>query len=172
LGVFILRYFRGVWVKGESSTHDPNIVMLVHTDVPLDLLARQGKKFNWKKPTVCPRCDNCSLWGHGFVLCFLAGYKEGIHLKRYRCFLCRLVVTMKPLGFPKYYRSAKTDIYKTLKYRLCKLKWPDHCSRQRGGNWLRRFISRVRNDFQCLNPERHVIAWLTYCSRKNIPFLA
>lgn len=51
---------------------------------------------------------------------------------------------MRPIGYLKNTRSSIKQIYEALKYRLNNYKWPSFCSRQKGGHWLRRFISRLR----------------------------
>ena len=117
--------------------------MVIFTTICLESLYKLGKEFKWKKPERCPICGK-TLHGHGFCIAYFDGYAKFFYIKRYRCPHCRLVIRMRPDGHLKYFRSNIDKIYKSLKYRLSNRKWPPWCSRQKGGHWLRRFISRLK----------------------------
>jgi hypothetical protein len=117
--------------------------MIISTTICLDTLYKLGKNYKWKKPKSCPRCQN-KLWGHGFVASYFDGFERCFYIKRYRCSCCNLVIRMRPVGYLKYFQHNIDFIFQALKYKINNYKWPSWCSRQKGGHWLRRFISRLR----------------------------
>lgn len=116
--------------------------MLIAVDVSIADISRLEKKFQWPRPS-CPKCSG-KVWGHGFRLRYFSGFSDGIYIKRYRCHHCKLLISLVPSGYWAHFRSPIQTIYKTLLYRLNQKCWPKECSRQRGGHWLRKFITRFK----------------------------
>lgn len=115
--------------------------MTFTTQINMDQLSKEGKSFKWEKK-VCEKCQRF-MWGHGFTTRYFQSFSEPLYLKRYRCDGCSIVVTCKPSEFWPYLRTEFSIIFNTLIYRLTHAVdppvWPEGVSRQRGGNWLRRF---------------------------------
>jgi hypothetical protein len=141
--------------------------MVVHTNIDLERLSKEGKNFNWEKPCYCPNCKNCSLWGHGFVLAYFDDFAEGCYLKRYRCICCGCVITLRPQGYWSRFRASITKIFQSLYHRLTLCKWPVNVSRQRGDHWLNNFIRKIFIDYGYADP----LEKLKVLFEKGIKFL-
>lgn len=139
--------------------------MILFSEISIEQLKIQGKSFNWKKPDACPRCTR-KIWGHGFVLL------NKMFLKRYRCDSCCAVITLKPHGFWKKYRSSSRDIYQAIRVRLTTLKWPVGVSRQVGQHWLVKFVTWIRVVYGCDSSERGLLEILDYLHGRQINFLS
>ena len=80
--------------------------MVLSVAVCFQTLIQKGKKYLWQKPQRCPKCGHSDcLWGHGYVLRYFEQLCEGIYMKRWRCRLCRTVLTTRPTGFWKRVRD-------------------------------------------------------------------
>ena len=80
--------------------------MVLSVAVCFQTLIQKGKKYLWQKPQRCPKCGHSDcLWGHGYVLRYFEQLCEGIYMKRWRCRLCRAVLTTRPTGFWKRVRD-------------------------------------------------------------------
>ena len=119
--------------------------MLVHTDVPLALVVKDGKDFNWNRPSC--NCGGEKVWGHGYVARFFAGIVAAVLLKRYRCPNCRRVFIMMPEGYAPRYQTPARVMCDALASRLMHRGWPRGLPRQRGWHWLRKFLAICRMDF-------------------------
>jgi len=150
------------------SNYDLNKFMIIQINSSIDDIIDQGKNFNWLKPNCCPKCDSTKLWGHGYVSNYLNQKMEPLWLKRYRCLGCYCVITCKPVGYAPYKHQSQAFIFHVLKYRFCKLKWPCSVSRQTGGNWIRNFIKKLKQDYFPLQPAWSAIRWLIYIKRKSL----
>jgi hypothetical protein len=146
--------------------------MIVFTNVELTLLAQQGKNFQWKKPCSCPRCNHESLWGHGFVTAIFNGFKEPLFLKRFRCNRCGLVMTIRPKGFWSRFQSSITLIYQAIMCRLSSLCWPKFLTRQRGGQWIKRYLLFIRSHYGENNEDQSLTDRLTILFEREVIFLA
>lgn len=83
------------------------------------------------------------MWGHGYVARYFAEVTSVVFLKRYRCYKCRLVITIRPDGYWPRIRSSIANIYTALFTRLRERLWRG-CSRQCGGHWLKRFVRHAK----------------------------
>ena len=111
--------------------------MTYHACVDIFLLAIEGKKFKWQKPSSCPDCGHY-LWGHGFVGRYFDDFTDKLWIKRYRCPNCKNVITLTPMGHHKFFRFSLSHIFKTLIHRLSSYQWPPWTTRQRAGHWLQK----------------------------------
>lgn len=135
--------------------------------IDLKILSTEGKNYKWERPK-CP--NGCKkVWGHGYVLRYFAHFLAGLYLKRWRCPTCKIVILMFPVGYWKGYQTSIENIFIALKNRIKSYCWPINTSRQRGGHWLRKFISLVRMEYgdDC----NDLLAILKNLYSKNIPFL-
>jgi hypothetical protein len=96
----------------------------------------QGRKFNWVKPDICPRCGSVRVWGHGFVPAYFDGFTECFFLRRFRCSDCQCVIRMKPEGFFNRFHVSMEVIYNSLKDRLASGKWNPFLGKSRQRHWL------------------------------------
>lgn len=118
--------------------------MIIEYDVPIKGILKYGKKFKWKKPSVCPCCGDRVLWGHGTVLCFFTHVSSGLYLKRYRCNSCKSVIKLKPAGFFKGFQTPVNTIRQCIRDRLDKKKNMPDVPRQNQDYWLRNLIKNIR----------------------------
>ena len=77
--------------------------MLKHVNIRLEVLSREGKRFKWTRPPPC-KCGHI-FWGHGYVARYFDGYSEKLWLKKWRCPLCRSLITFFPNGYIKFVGS-------------------------------------------------------------------
>ena len=115
-----------------------------HTDADLLELQNLGRAFKWNRPTCKNNCGK--VWGHGFVLRHFEPYGF-LWVRRWRCHVCRAVLTARPPGFWRRVQTSAAQIFQTLKHRLCFGFWPVSTKRQRAGHWLRKFSIKSRMDF-------------------------
>ena len=121
--------------------------MLINIKVCIKEILEKGKRFPWKKPDLCPSCNDTVLWGHGFVLNYFEGLNQGIYLKRYRCPCCGTVIKLKPLGYFKNYQVSIKTIYSSLKSQIINKTYLPGMSRNRQYFW---FKYLMKNTFACL----------------------
>jgi hypothetical protein len=123
------------------------LTMIKFARVCLKELSVQGKDFHWIKPSHCLSCNSCRLWGHGFLATYFTGFIVALWLKRYRCDSCKVVITFRPFGYFSRFQSSAKDIADALQIKITSSKWPARLSRQRAGQWLRRFTEFIRLEF-------------------------
>jgi hypothetical protein len=127
--------------------------VIINIPVDLERLAVEKKSYKWKRPGSCSRCQSSKIWGHGFALTYLAGFVNGLYLKRYRCMNCLKIILFRPTGYWKHYQHSIEAIYQALKYKLSHKPWLPQVSRQLGTHWLKRFNSYLHMNFpQTLDP--------------------
>lgn len=129
-----------------APLHPPDKHIKVHIPVNFDQLAKAGKAFNWNRPTCQNGCFK-KMWSHGFVPRYFEGFSGNIWLKRFRCSICRCVVTMFPEGYYDRFQSSVRQIFSALEERLVRGRWPPEVPRQRAGHWIARFTVKARMDF-------------------------
>jgi hypothetical protein len=144
----------------------PNIHMIAHTNVVLVELHEAGKGFNWDRPSCGKGCQK--VWGHGYVPRHVVGFLEVLWFKRYRCPTCHTVITMVPIELLPRYQTRTASILVVLIHRFSIHRWPQGFPRQRGGHWLRKFLSKLRMDFPGAAP----MPLLSKLAEKGINFLA
>lgn len=121
--------------------------MIKFVRVCLKELSVQGKDYQWIKPPLCPSCNSCCFWGHGFLATHFTGFVVALWLKRYRCNSCKVMITMRPSGYFSRFQSSAAEIADTLLIKIESSHWSQKHSRQRAGQWLRRFIEFIRIQF-------------------------
>lgn len=112
------------------------ITMILPVCAKLNDIYQQGRKFNWVKPEICPRCGSVKIWGHGFVLAYFDGFAHGILLRRYRCPDCHCVIRMKPKGYFRRFHATIRTIESSLSLRLSTGRWNAEISPSRQRHWL------------------------------------
>jgi hypothetical protein len=117
--------------------------MLYYCPISISKLKKLKKNYPWIRPVSCYRCNN-QLWGHGFVLRFFNQMSEALFIKRWRCPKCKITLTCRPNLYWRRYQETISNIYDTLIFKIIHYKWPPGVSRQRGGHWLKKFISKAK----------------------------
>lgn len=131
--------------------------------IPILFLSNDHKKYKW--PIChCPRCQK-KMWGHGYVPRYFNNYAQVFFMKRYHCSACGCVITARPDDYHPYQRTSKNDIQDTLESKLRTGSWPGHCTRQRGGHWLKQFINHA-----IMSVQNDLLKFLNQCFEKNINF--
>lgn len=140
--------------------------MIINVDISLKELSEQGTAFKWIKPHACPKCSS-PLWGHGHVL------SNKLFLKKYRCNTCSTVITLKPNGYWKKYKTSIKEIYLDLRFRLTRFHWKSDVKRQRRDQWIKKFISFTMMHISCEHRYSGIplIDLLDFLYSKSIPFL-
>lgn len=112
-------------------------IMILYVPVLLKEIYQQGRKYPWKRPEACLRCQHYRVWGHGFVQRYFDGFATCLYLKCYRCPNCRCVITLRPATHFSRIRSSKETIRSHLCHRLAKNRWPpSSLPRPRLRHWL------------------------------------
>jgi len=155
---------RGKRRASACNTSPSNEHMILHFKITLNKLSKSGKKYKWPKHY----CECCKryMWGHGYVSRYFAAILNEVFLKRYRCPDCSVVVTTRPEGYWARARSSIFSIYEALKAKLNFGSWPLQFPRQRGGHWIRRFVSLAKMELQ-----DNLVHFLDHCYLKQIQFL-
>ena len=110
--------------------------MILPVYAKINEIYKQGRKFNWPKPDICPRCGSVRIWGHGYVLAYFDGFDRGILLRRYRCPDCHCVIRMKPRGYFRRFHATIRTIESCLTVRLSTGRWNASISKSRQRHWL------------------------------------
>jgi len=129
--------------------------MILKVKADIKEIFKLGKKYKWQKPGKCQQCNEPKLWGHGFVLSFFDGFKQGLYLKRYRCPYCHTIFKLKPKG---YFNRFQADI---------KLIFSSIVSRIRKNRYLPG-LSWSRQHFWFTALKRNTIAYLSNAWNKGI----
>ncbi len=131
--------------------------MTLPTNLKLTEIEASGKQFEWIRPAMCSRCES-KVWGHGYVQRFFNQIKDFIFLKRWRCPVCKIVITCRPIEYWRRYQESIDLIFEALKYRTKNLTWPPSTTRQRGGHWLNKLIRKAKVDMllkECMFETTH-----------------
>jgi hypothetical protein len=110
--------------------------MVLFVAVNFKRLLSLERNYKWKRPAVCPRCGQCRLWGHGFVIAYFDGLKVGVYLRRYRCPGCGCVLRLRPRGYFKRFQASITDIYRHLTHRVTQGSYLQSVAVSRQRHWL------------------------------------
>ncbi len=110
--------------------------MIVKVKADIKQIFKLGKKFKWKKPSICNRCKESTLWGHGFVLSFFDGFDTGLYLKRYRCPWCHAVFKLKPVGYFNRFQANIKVIFSSIVNRIYKNRYLPGLSWNRQHFWF------------------------------------
>ena len=141
--------------------------MIEFTKINLSQLQKEGKTYNWKRPSGCPKCKQ-PVWGHGYVSRYFNDCSSFVYLKRWFCPHCSTVTTMRPASFWRRFQEKISKIYEALIHRVTESKWPPWTTRQRAGNWMRRLKNRA--DFYHME-KQDLLTTLLFFGRKVCPFL-
>jgi hypothetical protein len=117
--------------------------MVIPVEVELKCLVKQQRDYPWPKPGRCPRCQQCRVWGHGFVVAFFDGIPGAVYLRRFRCPACRLVMRLRPKGYFKRFQASIACIYESLSQRIVHGIYLPGISRSRQRHWIRALQRRV-----------------------------
>jgi hypothetical protein len=110
--------------------------MIVFVCVRLKEIFDKQREYAWPRPDLCPRCGQSRLWGHGFVPAYFDGFAGQIHLRRYRCPLCRCVIRLRPRGYFTRIQASIRTIRSSLWQRIVKGRYLSGLSRSRQRHWL------------------------------------
>jgi hypothetical protein len=135
-------YFQGVLPLQQC------ILMIYFVSALLKDIFELGKKYQWERPRICPRCGHYRLWGHGYVHRYFRGFPSCLFLKCYRCPACHCVLTLRPDShFPRI-RTGRELIR-------------DHIARrQTMGHWPRSDLLRSNLRYWWNNLARRTLAFL------------
>ncbi len=126
--------------------------MIIFISVDLKKIFEKKKKYEWKRPEICPKCDAHRIWGHGFVLAYFDGFTEGLWLKRYRCPVCRIVIRMRPKGYFPRFQSSIDTIRSSIIHKQSKGRWLKTIGRTRQLHWLKALLRRMSAVFGNICP--------------------
>ena len=133
--------------KAEGLKHHSaleTLTMIKFVRVCLQELSVQGKNYNWEVPATCPSCNSSQLWGHGYRPTHFTGLVLALLIKRLRCNACHTVITFRPMGYFRRFQTSVEVMAAALLTKLRTSRWPSSIPRQRGGQWLRRFVQFIR----------------------------
>ncbi|SMD14830.1 hypothetical protein SAMN02746065_1604 [Desulfocicer vacuolatum DSM 3385] len=125
--------------------------MIQFVDVILKKIFEQGKEYPWERPCACPKCGSSGkVWSHGYVRAIFDGFRTHLFLKRYRCHICRCVITLRPLSHYSRFQSSRKTIRSSLDHRIKTGRWPksDVCT-ARMRHWLRNLQNQVMAVLDC-----------------------
>jgi hypothetical protein len=117
--------------------------MVILVEVELKQIVEQQRDYRWPRPESCPRCHECRLWGHGFVMAYFDESRAAVYLKRFRCPGCRCVMRLRPKGYFKRFQASIQQIYSCLRQRLIAGRYEPGISRSRQRHWIRALQRRV-----------------------------
>jgi hypothetical protein len=117
--------------------------MVLFVVVKLKQIFKQQRDYPWPRPERCPRCQECRLWGHGFVLAYFDESAEALYLKRFRCPGCRCVIRLRPKGYFLRFQASIQRIYACLRQRLVEGRYEAGISRSRQRYWMRALQRQV-----------------------------
>lgn len=123
--------------RGSSNGPQKPIQLIIFFAAKLKDIFIKGRGYPWPKPDMCPRCNSCKLWGHGFVTALFDGYNQPLFLKRYRCPVCKCVIRLRPRGYFKRFQASVMTIRSSISHRLKTGRWPPGIIHTRHGHWLR-----------------------------------
>ena len=119
------------------------LLLILYIAAKIKEVFKLGRKYPWPRPEICPRCRARRVWGHGYVLAYFDGVREGLWLRRYRCPECGCVVRLRPDGYLSRFWASVDSIRLSLSHRLEKGRWPPHLSRSRQRHWMRALRRKV-----------------------------
>jgi hypothetical protein len=118
--------------------------MVIFFSAMLNEIYRLGREYPFPRPKVCPGCQGCRLWGHGFVLAAFDGYCHPLCLKRYRCPDCRCVVCLRPDGYFSRFQASIEAIRSSVVSKVRIGKWLAGISRSRQRHWFNALVKRIK----------------------------
>ena len=120
--------------------------MILFVSVCVKSLIELGRRYEWPKGQVCPRCGG-RLWGHGFVSGWFDGCSHAVWLPRYRCSICRKAVRVRPEGYWSRFQASIAEVRESLAHRLKCGRWPSGRSPSRQRHWLNGLKKQIQARF-------------------------
>ncbi len=117
--------------------------MILYFKIDINKIFIEGKKYAWPRPSKCPGCGGCHLWGHGYVQRYFEGFNRAVWLKRYRCVDCHGVHTIRPEEYWRRFQSSMKTIVTSLREKISSGRWQSENSRQKQQYWLRGFKKQL-----------------------------
>jgi ribosomal protein S27AE len=121
--------------------------MIIFVRANLKKIFNKQREYVWPRPEVCPRCEQSSLWGHGFVLAYFDDAHGGVYLRRYRCPGCGCVIRLRPRGYFARIQASIRTIRSSLSKRIDQGRYLPGLSRSRQRHWVKALIE---NTVACL----------------------
>ena len=118
--------------------------MVLFFPVVLKTLFVQGRNYPWPRPSGCPRCSSCTVWGHGFADALFDGYKQPLLLKLYRCPVCGCVIRLRPEGYFKRFQAPVETIRSSIACKSTTDRWLPGISPNRQRHWFRALCKRIK----------------------------
>jgi hypothetical protein len=147
--------------------------MILQVEVNIPELLATGKAYAWPRPSKCPQCSGSRLWGHGSVKFRAADQPRALILKRLRCIDCASVITLKPSGYLRRFRSSVDTVYQCLRvYLQRKSSGVPQPYQHKEHRWLTRFVNKILMDFLAVADQLPLVSWLDYFYCHRMPFLA
>lgn len=143
--------------------------MVILVEVELKCLVEQQRDYPWPKPERCPRCQECRVWGHGFVAVFFDGIRGAVYLKRFRCPVCRCVMRLRPQGYFKRFQASIACIHASLSQRIGCGSYQPGISRSRQRHWIRALQRQVAAYLGEGFRERLLEGFSTLLQRGHVP---
>lgn len=117
--------------------------MIIFISVNLKEILKKKKKYPWKRPGACPKCEADKVWGHGYVQVYFDRFYEGIYLKRYRCPVCGTVIRLRPKGFFPRFQAPIATIRSSIILKQSKNRWIEGIGRTRQLHWVKALRRRI-----------------------------
>jgi hypothetical protein len=121
-----------------------NQTMVIFSAVKLKELFKKGRDYPWQKPNICPCCNSCRLWGHGYAPANFDGFIRPLLLKLYRCPDCGCVVRLRPNGYFKRFQASIETIRSSIACKAATNRWIAGVERTRQCHWFRYLCQRIK----------------------------
>jgi len=121
-----------------------NQTMVIFSAVKLKELFKKGRDYPWQKPNICPCCNSCRLWGHGYAPANFDGFIRPLLLKLYRCPDCGCVVRLRPNGYFKRFQASIETIRSSIACKAATNRWIAGVERTRQCHWFRYLCKRIK----------------------------
>lgn len=112
-------------------------LLLLYVAIDVKALSEAGPRYQWSKPSRCPKCLGLRLWGHGYVARYFEGIAESVWLKRFRCPDCKAVHTCRPDGYLRSIRHPASIVALCLAQKILHGRWMRCLCRQLQQYWYR-----------------------------------
>lgn len=117
--------------------------MIISFSAILNEIYHLGREYDWPKPDLCPCCNSCRVWGHGYFLACFDGYNHPLTLKRFRCPDCKCVIRLRPYGYFKRFQASIATIRASIVSKVSDGKWIDDICRNRQRHWYNALLKKI-----------------------------
>lgn len=117
--------------------------MIIFIDVSLKEISKLNKKFPWKTPDNCPRCQSVKVWKHGFFQAYFDGFESQLTLRRFRCHDCGCVIRIRPANYFSRFQAPISFIRDSIANKCFNGKWLKGAGRTRQRHWFRALKRKV-----------------------------